>query len=118
MRNNSFCIKCWVDLNPKELEYLDDIYKDWRKVEKVRKTITDKDCFEKGIVTSYGITNVENDFNEYSAMIFTSPEKFKKIMEQYPRVRKKFLVWLNFYQSIDPIFTEGYLFGKNVRASK
>jgi hypothetical protein len=35
------------------------------------------------------------------------------IMEQYPRVRGKFLVWLEFYQKIDPVFTEEYLLGKN-----
>ncbi len=61
---------------------------------------------------SYGQTNFENDFNEFSAMIFTYPDKFKKIMRRYPRVRAKFLVWLNFYHKIDPIFTEEYFFGK------
>jgi hypothetical protein len=46
-------------------------------------------------------------------MIFTYPEKFKKIINEYPRVRGKFKVWLDFYQKIDPIFTEAYLLGKN-----
>lgn len=57
------------------------------------------------------MTDFENDFNEYSAMIFTYPEKFKKIMNQYPRVRAKFEIWLDFYQKINPIFTEAYLLG-------
>ncbi len=34
-------------------------------------------------------------------------------MGSYPRIRAKFLVWLEFYQSIDPIFTEEYLFGNH-----
>ena len=46
-------------------------------------------------------------------MIFTYPEKFKKIMNQYPRVRAKFQVWLDYYHKIDPIFTEAYFFGKS-----
>ena len=55
--------------------------------------------------------------NEYSAMIFTDPEKFKPIMARHPRVRGKFLVWLEFYQEIDPIFTEEYLCGRSYRPS-
>lgn len=66
--------------------------------------------YKMGFMNSYGQTNFENDFNEYSAMIFTCPRKFRKIMDQYPRVRGKFEVWLKFYQEIDPIFTESYLF--------
>jgi hypothetical protein len=69
--------------------------------------------YEQGFMDSYGQTEFENDFKEYSAMIFTYPNKFKKIMNQYPRVRGKFLVWLDFYHQIDPIFTEAYLFGKD-----
>jgi hypothetical protein len=61
---------------------------------------------------AYGQTDFENDFNEYSGMIFTYPQKFKKIMKQYPRVRGKLKVWLELYQKIDPIFTEKYLLGK------
>jgi len=67
--------------------------------------------YEKGFMNSYGQTNFENDFNEYAAMVFAYPEKFKQIMNQYPRVRCKFLVFLDFYQKIDPIFTEEYFFG-------
>jgi hypothetical protein len=60
---------------------------------------------------TYGQTSVENDVNEYAAMIFTYPQKFKEIMDQYPRVRDKFLVLLEFYHNIDPKFTEEYLLG-------
>jgi hypothetical protein len=97
---------------------LDRIYDSWKDEKKVRELITDIDCYGEGIVTNYGITSFSNDFSEYSAMIFTYPKKFNKIMDQYPRVRGKFKVWLEFYQKIDPIFTEEYLFGKTVRASK
>ena len=78
-----------------------------------RKKVTDQYCYERGVVTNYGLTNFSNDFSEYSAMIFTYPDQFKKIMSQYPRVRGKFKLWLAFYQKIDPIFTEEYLLGKS-----
>jgi hypothetical protein len=116
--SHTFYTAPWLENHPKGFKYLDDIYDSWKDEKNARKIITDSDCYEKGIVTNYGITNFSNDFSEYSAMIFTYPDKFKKIMDQYPRVRGKFLVWLELYQKIDPIFTEEYLFGKSVRASK
>jgi hypothetical protein len=110
--SHTFYTAPWLKNNPKGFKYLDRIYDSWKDEKKARKLITDIDCYEKGIVTNYGITSFSNDFSEYSAMIFTYPNKFKKIMDQYPRVRGKFKVWLEFYQEIDPIFTEEYLLGK------
>jgi len=64
------------------------------------------------IYNKQAFSNFENDFNEYAAMIFTHPQKFKKIMNQYPRVRGNFLLFLEFYHKIDHIFTEAYLLGE------
>lgn len=86
-------------------------YDNYEDRKKARDKITD--YYQYGIITNYGLTSFENDFNEYSAMIFTYPEKFRKIMNQYPRVRGKFKVWLEFYRKVDPIFTEAYLLGTN-----
>ena len=72
-----------------------------------------KEDYFDGFLNVYSHTSFENDFNEYSAMIFTYPEKFKKIMNKYPRVRGKFLIWMDFYNKINPVFTEEYLLGKN-----
>ncbi len=116
LKSRSFWVDPWTDHNPKNFKYYEDIYDNYAAMKKNREAI--KDYYEKGMVTNYGLTSFENDFNEYSTMIFTYPEKFKKIMEKYPRVRGKFLVWLEFYQKIDPIFTEEYLFGKSVNAAK
>ena len=106
-------INQWTDHNPRDFKYLSDIQKD--SLQPYIKASLDgfeKD-YEKGFMNTYGQTDFENDFNEYSAMIFTHPQRFKKIMNQYPRVRGKFKVWLEFYQKIDPIFTEEYLLGKS-----
>jgi hypothetical protein len=112
---NSFFLNPWIDHNPKNYKYLDDIYDNWKVMRKnVRLSTKGKDeDYEKGFMDSYGQTSFENDFNEYSAMIFTYPEKFKNIMNRYPRVRAKFLVWLNYYHKIDPIFTEEYFLGQS-----
>jgi hypothetical protein len=118
LTSHSFWVDPWTNHHPKDFKYLDDIYDDWKTMKKVRKTITDHKCYEKGVVSNYGLTNFENDFNEYSEMIFTYPEKFKKIMNKYPRIRGKFKVWLEFYQKIDPIFTEEYLLEEEENETK
>jgi hypothetical protein len=117
IKNHSFWVDPWTDHHPKDFKYLGEIYDTWKAVNRVRNAITDDECYENGFVTDYGLTNFGNDFSEYSAMIFTYPEKIKQIMAKYPRVRGKFLVWLKYYQKIDPIFTEEYLFGKSVNAA-
>jgi hypothetical protein len=113
LKSHSFWVDPWTNHHPKDFKYLLEIYKSWKALEQevdISKEGTEQD-YEKGFMRIYGQTNFEDDFNEYSAMIFTYPDKFKKIMYQYPRVRGKFKIWLEFYQKIDPIFTEKYLFG-------
>jgi hypothetical protein len=111
LKSHSFFLNPWEDLNPEDFKYAYETTEDKLKTYNSASSVgTDVD-YERGFMDSYGQTEFENDFNEYSAMIFTYPEKFKKIMNKYPRVRGKFLVWLDFYQKIDPIFTESYLLG-------
>ena len=114
LKRHTLLLNPWFDQNPEGFVYLyklkrDEMLKTYNSSSMIGTAID----YEKGFLNTYGQTNFENDFNEYSAMIFTYPEKFKNIMEQYPRVRGKFLVWLKFYQKIDPIFTEDYLLGKS-----
>jgi hypothetical protein len=114
LNSRSFWVDPWTAHHPKDFIYLIEKYHSWKILENevdISKEGTMED-YEKGFMRAYGRTDFENDFNEYSAMIFTCPKKFKRIMDQYPRVRGKFLVWQDFYQSIDPIFTEEYFFGK------
>ncbi len=114
LKRHTLLLNPWFDQNPEGFEYL---YK--LKRSEMLETYNSSSLIgteidnEKGFLNTYAQTNFENDFNEYSAMIFTYPEKFKKIMSQYPRVRGKFQVWLEFYQKIDPIFTEEYLLGNS-----
>ena len=112
MKSHGMFLNPWFENNPNDFVYLYDTEKS--NVEIYKNTSlkgTDID-YKKGFMNTYGQTNFENDFNEYSAMIFTYPEKFKRIMDRHPRVRGKFSVWLKFYQEVDPIFTEEYLFGR------
>ncbi len=115
LNQKSLLLNPWIEQNPKDFKYLVKKVKHWDEI-KITGQGT-QPIYEKGFVTDYGQVSFENDFNEYSAMIFTYPDKFKQVMEKYPRVRGKFLVWLKFYKKIDPIFTEEYLLGKSVNAA-
>lgn len=115
IKSHSFFLNPWIDQNPKSFEYLGDIYDNWEALKKdveITRKGRNQD-YEKGFMNTYGQTNFGNDFSEYSGMILTNPEKFKKIMNRHPRVRGKFQVWLEYYHQIDPIFTEAYLLGKD-----
>ena len=108
---HSFFLNPWTNLNPYNFKYIFDKSEETLELYKEVSLNSSDEDYEKGFMNSYGQTSFENDFNEYSAMILTYPSKFEKIMRKYPRVRAKFLVWQEFYQKIDPIFTEAYLFG-------
>lgn len=112
LKNRGLLLNPWYEQNPKDFKYRGDIYEKWENVFDGTSLIGTDEDNKKGFLNSYAQTNFENDFNEYSKQVFTFPDKFKQIMNQYPRVRGKFLVWLKFYQEIDPIFTEEYLLGE------
>lgn len=114
-KSHSFFVNPWTDNNPQEFSYLYDINKNWLQTYNKTSLLGTEADYEKGFMNTYGQTDFGNDFSEYSAMIFTYPQKFKKIMNKYPRVRGKFKVWLELYQKIDPIFTEEYLLGDKQR---
>jgi hypothetical protein len=112
LNSHSFFVNPWTDNNPQDFSYLYDINKNRLQTYNKTSLLGTEADYEKGFMNTYGQTDFGNDFSEYSAMIFTYPEKFKKIMNKYSRVRGKFKVWLEFYQKIDPIFTEEYLLGE------
>ena len=113
LKRHSFFVNPWTDNNPQEFRYLYEKKIDRLQTYNNTSLIGTESDYEKGFMNTYGQTEFGNDFSEYSAMIFTHPDKFKKIMNQYPRVRGKFKLWMEFYQKIDPIFTEEYLLGEN-----
>jgi hypothetical protein len=115
MAHNSFFINPWIEKNPKNFIYFGDRYDSWKALKKdiAISNNGNQEDYKNGFMNTYAQTNFGNDFSEYSAMIFTYPEKFKKIMNRYPRVKAKFLVWLNYYHKIDPVFTEEYFLGQS-----
>lgn len=63
---------------------------------------------KKGFLTQYSLSGIENDLNTFAQNIFSPSPGFWKIVDQYPRINKKFNLFVAFYHKIDPMFTEEY----------
>lgn len=55
-----------------------------------------------GFLKRYAQSSLENDFNEFVALAFTSPRVLCELVSKYERIRKKNLLVVEFYKSIDP----------------
>jgi hypothetical protein len=112
LRRHGMLLNPWLEQHPDGFDYRSELYEDQKEIyagtSTCHETASD---YENGFMNTYSHTTFENDFNEYAKMIFTHPVKFKQIMDNHPRVRGKFLLFLDFYEMIDPIFTEEYLLG-------
>lgn len=112
LNRHTFFLNPWLELNPRNFKYsqetsnqVSDIYG-----VSIEGTIAD---YQNGFLNAYSQISFEDDFNEFSRIIFTQPKKFKKIINQYPQIRGKFMIWLEFYHKIDPIFTKEYLLSES-----
>ncbi len=62
----------------------------------------------KGFLTQYSLSGIENDINTFPQNIFSPSEGFWKIVDQYPRIKKKVKILTDFYNKIDDQFTDDY----------
>lgn len=68
----------------------------------------DTQLCKKGFLTQYSLSGLENDINTFAQNMFSPPENFWKIVDQYPRIKKKVKLLTDFYYKIDPLFTDNY----------
>jgi hypothetical protein len=61
-----------------------------------------------GFLNAWAASSLENDFNAISARLFSGDKEFWHWVEEYPILRKKVLLSVQFYFSIDTRFTESY----------
>jgi len=60
--------------------------------------------YSKGFLTKYAMSNLENDFNVMAEQVFTNPKRLKILIQQYPIIKKKYILLREFYLGIDPKF--------------
>lgn len=63
---------------------------------------------EKGLLTQYASSSIENDVNTFAQNLFLPEKDFWKNVETYPRIKKKMEMLVEFYQKINPVFTLEY----------
>jgi hypothetical protein len=63
---------------------------------------------EKGILTQYAGSGIENDVNTFAQNLFRPEKNFWKFVDRFPRIRKKTEILINFYHRLSSIYTETY----------
>lgn len=62
----------------------------------------------KGYLSAYSLSNWENDFNMYAENIFSGEPQFWNLVDEYPLIKSKTKLVIDFYQQVHPVFTENY----------
>ena len=98
----TFPTKKWESLNPASFKY----------VGKGRDMLGQTDLFgqnetllKQGFLVKYSQANVENDFNQIVRWLFTKPNELTQLARQYPVIKAKILLTIQFYRSINPKFS-------------
>lgn len=68
----------------------------------------DEELCQKGILYQYALSNVENDFNSYAENLFCPKKEFWRIVEQYPNVKQKLYIIVDFYSQVHKQFNMDY----------
>lgn len=68
----------------------------------------DPSLFEKGFLSKYSESALEEDINVFAQNLFTGGIHFWTIVDQNPRIRIKATILISFYHLIDSTFTENY----------
>jgi hypothetical protein len=63
---------------------------------------------QKGVLTQYGASSIENDVNTFAQNLFCPDENFWKYVDHFRRIRAKTTLLIQFYTKINPLFTEQY----------
>ena len=71
----------------------------------------DEQCNKLGLLNEYSKASVEEDFNEMEGNLFLSSKEFWEVVDKYDRIKKKIKLMIEFYNKIDPMFTEEYFRG-------
>ncbi len=113
LRNYRFPKSEWLAANPKGFSYRFTDHGGRRALQDGSDSLTGTaKLYRDGFLNQYSTAGFEEDLNEYSGRILTDPAGFKKLMKTYPRIEKKFRVWLSYYRSVDRVFTEDYIFNR------
>ncbi|MEL0606086.1 hypothetical protein [Pseudoalteromonas undina] len=64
--------------------------------------------YKNGFLSTYGKTNIENDFNIYAEFAFAEPEKLRGLAAKYPTIAKKLSLFITAYTQVFPEYQQGF----------
>ena len=68
----------------------------------------DTSLCEKGFLTQYALSSMENDINTIAQNLFCPAKDFWRIAGKFPRISKKVKLLISFYHKIDPFFSKEF----------
>ena len=63
---------------------------------------------QKGILTQYAASGIENDINTLAQNLFRPEKDFWVFTDRFPRIKKKVNLLIGFYGKISAVYTEAY----------
>lgn len=108
MREYRFPTIRWVLANKPGFKYPED-RKTIIKAASPESRANPKDAriwYDAGFVHDYGMSSIMNDFNTYAELAMGSPKKLKQLTFQFPRIRLKTSLLVEFYGGLAPELKE------------
>jgi len=100
-RSYSFPIEEWSLVNANNSFYAKSNEQVLKAIEEGGgETEENKKYYQDGVLSKYGYSTLENDFNLYAEMLFTNPSKLNLLAETYPRIYQKSELIKRFYSRI------------------
>ena len=96
----------WQLVNETGFKYLNREIDVIRAAGKPRNAKDASSCYKAGFVTSYGMTDMENDVSTYAEFAMEHPDKLRYLALQYPRIAAKTGIFVQFYTSLAPEIAE------------
>jgi hypothetical protein len=104
MKGAKFPVKNWCAVNEPSFNYLeskiDVVHAAEGKTRKVPENAYS--WYQAGFVHDYGMSSINNDVNMYAELAMTDPGRLKELAAQYPRIRAKTRILVEFYSSFAP----------------
>ncbi|OYW30391.1 MAG: hypothetical protein B7Z47_03630 [Chthoniobacter sp. 12-60-6] len=98
--------KRWQQINPPDFRYLGSGVQAI-KLQKASRRL-DAALQQAGFLHSYAQASLEEDFNSIASRLFMGNEGLWRAMAQFPKVKEKAMLVMDFYNRLDPHFTQSW----------
>jgi len=105
MKSRDFPTQKWLDANSPEVKYETNFENFLKSISKDRDLVGNDYFYQRGMMSKYSYSTLENDFNLFAQTVFNEPERMKDLIRQYLIIKRKYEILKEFYLSISPEFS-------------